>query len=387
MTSPDRNYDDALRRAFHAMADPVEPVGDGLVRIRAQIDGPWLRRQSKLLFNDCVDLVVLLYVRSQPFFSRLREGAVNALGVTWFVLMACCGRVGRGIRNVPASLHRSYWALRDRFASLNFRGSGWSFVPEAGKPAPRQQHPAGHRAPQRPHRAQGVTATIAWLRPALAVTAVLVVVAAGALSVPKFRDTLMNPTGDNGSVTDSQPGSGPNGGGPGLSGGALPGASPSSSQHQQDSQEAGKKAHAGGGSTSASPGNTQCPSPGPSSSAPPSPSGTPTPTPTPTPTGSPTTSPSPSPTPTGSPNPAEQDTPTPSPSDSSASPSDSGASATARLDSRVTTTSNCTNPGAPPSPTPAPTGSASPPSPSSSSANGVTQSVGRQRLTQVRRDA
>lgn len=384
MTSPDRNYDDALRRAFHAMADPVEPVGDGLVRIRAQIDGPWLRRQSKLLFNDCVDLVVLLYVRSQPFFSRLRESAVNALGVTWFVLMACCGRVGRGIRNIPASLHRSYWALRDRFASLNFRGSGWSFVPEAGKPAPRQQHPAGHRAPQRPHRAQsGVTATITWLRPALAVTAVLVVVAAGALGVPKFRDTLMNPTGDNSNVTASQQGSGSGSGGPGIgAAGPLPGATSSPSPSQQGGQEAGKKTHSGGGSTSASPGNTQCPSPGPSPSASPSPSVTPTPTPTPTPTGSPTASPTP--TPTGSPNPAEQDTPTPSPSDSSASPSDSGGSATARLDSRVTTSSNCTYPGASPSPTPAPTGSASPPSPSGSSANAVTQSVGRQRLTQVR---
>jgi hypothetical protein len=387
MTSPDRNYDDALRRAFHAMADPVEPVGDGLVRIRAQIDGPWLRRQSKLLFNDCVDLVVLLYVRSQPFFSRLRESAVSALGVTWFVLMACCGRVGRGIRNIPASLHRGYWALRDRFASLNFRGSGWSFVPEAGKPATRHQQPAAHQAPQRPHRTgSGVTATITWLRPALAVTAVLVVVAAGALSVPKFRDTLMNPTGDNSNVTASQQGSGPNGGGPGIGGaGPVPGATSSSSPHQQGSQEAGKKAHSGGGSTSASPGNTQCPSPGPSPSASPSPSVTPTPTPTPTPTGSPTTSPSP--TPTGSPNPAEQDTPTPSPSDGSASPSDSSGSATARLESRVTTASNCTNPGAAPSPTPAPTGSASPPSASGNSATAVTQSMGRQRLTPVRRDA
>jgi hypothetical protein len=374
MTSPDRNYDDALRRAFHAMAEPVEPVGDGLVRIRAQIDGPWLRRQSKLLFNDCVDLVVLLYVRSQPFFSRLREVAANTLGVTWFVLIACCGRAGRGIRNIPASLHRGYWALRDRFASLSFRGSGWSFVPEAGKPAPRQQYPAGHRV-QRPRRAQsGVTATIAWLRPALVVTAVLVVVAAGALSVPKFREALMNPAGDN-PGTASQQGTGSGGGGPGLSGGGgLPGAAPSSSHHQQGSQEAGKSTRAGGGSTSASPGITQCPSPAPSPSASPSPTPTPTPSVTPSPTSSPTTSPTP--TPTDSPSPASQDTPTPSPTDTSAT-------TTARVVSQAVS-GNCPSPGTPPPPTPAPTGSASPPSPSSGNTSAVTQRAGRQHLTLVR---
>ncbi|HEY1321398.1 MAG TPA: hypothetical protein VGF32_14175 [Streptosporangiaceae bacterium] len=362
MTSPDRNYDDALRRAFQAMADPIEPVGDGLVRIRAQLDGPWLRRQWKLFLHECIDLVVLLWVRSQPFLSWLRDSAGNAAGVAWFLLSTFLGRVGRAIRDIPASIHRSYWAMRDRFAALSFRGSGWSFVPEAGKPAPRPEHSPAHRAPQRP-RGQGVTATIGWLRPALAVASVLVVVSVGALSVPQLRAAIMSPTASDGGV--SQNAGGPGGAGPGgggADGQGQPGGVAGSSTHSPGSDEAGQTSRAG--ASSPAPGSTGCPTPAPAPSSSPPPSTSPSPSPSPSPSSSPSASPTPSPT--DSPSPAVQNTPTPAPAAPTPTPTES-ATTTARVAGQ--SASDCPSPGASPAPTPTPSDSASPASPSSSSAD------------------
>src|SRR5437763_12459190 len=94
MTSPDRDYDELLRRAFHAMVDPIEPAGDGLAHIRSRVDSPWLMRQAKLLLTESLDLITLLFIRSEPFFAWRRGRAAGCASWAWARLIT----VGRAIR-------------------------------------------------------------------------------------------------------------------------------------------------------------------------------------------------------------------------------------------------------------------------------------------------
>lgn len=349
MTSPDRNYDDVLRRAFHAMADPIEPAGDGLTRIRKQIDGPWLRRQSWLLLRDCVDLVVLLFVRLQSLPIRIHStfagmGALSAWLGTGLI---------KGVKGIPPGLHRGYWALRDRFASLSFRGAGWSFVPEAGRQAPQQRHAAPHRmAPS--FRRRG--SALAWMRPALAVAAVLAVVAVGAVGLSRFPEMIspsaLRSGGSNGGSNPGQVGPGvPNGQG-------TPGGSGSASSKSPGSRIAGKDTREPKSSATPTP---SCP---PAAQPTPSPGASGNPTPTSSPTATPTVSSSP--TPSDSSTPAAGSTP-PTPAAST------GAGASAQH-YRTDASTPCTTPtpGAP-QPTASPTTS-------SASLSSVTQAKTGQHL-------
>ncbi len=72
----DRDLDDVLRRALHAVADAVEPADDGLTRIMHRLTTPSAVRQVALLVTDCMDLARLITIWLEPAFTgamRLRR--------------------------------------------------------------------------------------------------------------------------------------------------------------------------------------------------------------------------------------------------------------------------------------------------------------------------
>ena len=262
MTAQERDYEEILGRALHSATDQIEPVGDGLTKIRARLTEPWLKRQWWLLRSELMVLRWLVIVRLEAFLSRARAGrsgtpsgagtAPDAAGGP----AAAPGRRSRSLRPVLGGI--TAWA--------------------AGK---------------RPHKSAGPA--MAWLRPALAVAGAVVLVVAGVFALGGIRGTFVglendNPLGHTATSRDGGPGS-PNGGGTTLRGSkpaakrgsrtASPGAT---TQHNRAAA-----APSACSSPSTPPVNSPSPSPSPTSA---SPSPTPTtPSPSPTPT---TPSPSPS---------------------------------------------------------------------------------------------
>ncbi len=249
LTTVNGDFDELLRRALRAEADSIEPAAGGLERIRHRISAPWLVRQMSLMLTDCVDLVRLIGIRLEPGLTSA-WGAVAAGAGSW---RAACARLGP---RVP--ILASLWALI----------------------GPSRRHSATHRgSPQR--------GNLAWLRPALAVAAAVVIVVAGVYGLFQARANL---------VLDLFPGS---------NAPASPGSGGGSGGHQgltpQGQSAGGIVQPSNAGSSSATP------SPSPSCTSSPRQAATPTPTASAsgTPTGSPSTSPSPAPsdstdpTPTG----------------------------------------------------------------------------------------
>ncbi|HEV3289748.1 MAG TPA: hypothetical protein VG123_12205 [Streptosporangiaceae bacterium] len=221
MTPLNGDFDSLLRRALHAEADSVEPATDGLERILHRTREPWLLRQLSLMLTECADLFWLVVIRLEPGFSKLRQAIATRTG-----LLAA--------------------------------------------PAGRRHRPAGRRA--------RAGARLAWIRPALAVSAAVVVVVAGVYGLAQLRQSLVLDLFPNAGVSGTTGPGAANGGqsGPSLQGHSTPGGF----------------LPPGSGSASASPSPRATCERSPKEK----PTPTPTTTPTPTPTGSPSGSPSPTPT-------------------------------------------------------------------------------------------
>ena len=78
MTAQERDYEEILGRALHSATDQIEPVGDGLTKIRARLTEPWLKRQWWLLRSEFMVLRWLVVVRCEAFLSTARAGATAA---------------------------------------------------------------------------------------------------------------------------------------------------------------------------------------------------------------------------------------------------------------------------------------------------------------------
>jgi hypothetical protein len=274
MTAGDRDFDELLRSALHSVADPIEPTGDGLTRIRERIDKPWLWRRVSLLVTEFVDLAWLVFIRCEP-----------ALGWARTKLTTASAALAVSLRRWSAPMLE--WAapvadrMRPRLRQLASHGSaitGWA------------AQPSGHGAARLNQRKALLNSLVA----AAAVTT-LVIGVAYALGINPVRTTITSIGQITGGV----------GGGAGGSGSADSAGSsrvPAGRGHGPSGHHSGD--HSGGHRRdSPGPQQTTCPpSPSPQDSNTPSPSptdtGTPSPTPSPTtsPTPSPTTSPTPSPT-------------------------------------------------------------------------------------------
>jgi hypothetical protein len=248
MTSGDHEFEARLRQALHSAAEVVEPAGDGLARIRAKLDRPWLQRQASLLAAET---------------SRLAAVAAGA----WAELPGTL----RSWAGLPGAPHSRPGAVSHR------PGSGTGPRHRGAQPRHGHAHPRAGRV---------------WLRPGIVIGGAAAVLAMGIYAI-----SPLSPVAGITGQTIGAFGSGQHGGG-------GPNAAGSSRDHLQ---HPGGTARPGNGHhpspSKAGPERTPSPScsPTPQPSGLPSASATPTGSPTPTPTGSPT------PTPTGSPTP----TPTP----------------------------------------------------------------------------
>jgi hypothetical protein len=254
MTGQERDYEAILRHVLHTTTDQLEPVGDGLTKIRARLSEPWLKRQWWLLRNEFLVLRWLVVVRCESLVSRIRS------------------------RSDVTDLPPDTSAAQEADGPLKSLLSIATSTP-AKTPAKR--------------RGRSVGPAMAWFRPALAVAGAVVLVVAGVFALGSIRMVvgLENATGT--STTNSGPGNG-NGGANG-SGSQLPG-SGTASQGNSRLPSTGASA----GNNKAAPSASPCAAASPSGQSSPSPATSPT---SPPPSSPPPSSPPPSSPPPTSPPP------------------------------------------------------------------------------------
>ena len=250
MTGQRRDVEEVLSRVFHTTTDQVEPVGDGLTKIRGRLAEPWLKRQWWLLRSELMMLRWLVVVRCESFFGTLRRSREAAAGA------GAGGRLG------------SPPVLGGIIAWASAKGG----------------RPDGSR------RSSG--AVLNWLRPAMAVAGAVVLVVVGVFALGQIRAGFVGLSaggGENPAGTSSQNGAN---GQPNAQAGRSDRGHGTGSPGHRTAPKRGVS-HRIGPRASSSP----CSSPSPSPAGQP----TPSPSPSPSPTSSPTTSPTTSPTDTSSP--------------------------------------------------------------------------------------
>jgi hypothetical protein len=157
MTTLDREYEDIVRRALVAAAESIEPAGDGLHRIRHRLNSPRSMNSLAAGFTDWLRLSGIRFlVRLEP----ATETGRTALGQ---------------VRHL-------------------FTGPGLLSGPFLTRGQPPGEHP-GRRRTAPSHRPLGrLRPAAAWLRPALAVAAVVVVVVGAVLALNRTQQTLITST-------------------------------------------------------------------------------------------------------------------------------------------------------------------------------------------------
>jgi hypothetical protein len=254
MTGQERDYEAILSRVLHTTTDQLEPVGDGLTKIRARLSEPWLKRQWWLLRSAFMVLRWLVVVRCESLFSRIRSRS----DVTDLAPGAGQEADGGPLKSL-----------------LSIATSAPAKTP--GKRRGRLVGPA-----------------MAWFRPALAVAGAVVLVVAGVFALGSIRMVvgLENATGTNSSTNGQQNGNGnANGSASQFSSGASSQGNPrvsSSGSSAAHSRTLPSATPCAGASSPAQ--NSPSPATSPTSASPsPSPTSA-SPTPTPTESPSPTTS-------------------------------------------------------------------------------------------------
>ena len=280
MTHPTLDHEERLRSALRAAADSVEPAADGLGRIRARLTPP---RPA---------IAAWMVTGTEPAMLRLR------LAATWLRL-----RLGLAYRRIGPVAGRARPALGQIAAPFT------GIMPAPGEPRTRA----------------------AWLRPAGALAAFVVIIGSGALAISQLQQQAL-PTGSPVAIGGSSGGHPNSGSGGGLNGTA----------HQLKNTWlknttwplAPLTPQLNTGPLAPDPRQA---SPAPSSTCPPSPKPSATPSPT---SPSPSVSPSPSPSGSVSPSPGASTMPT-----SSAAPSGASVNTVAYLGSPATGSTVSPSPG------------------------------------------
>jgi hypothetical protein len=250
MTHPTLDHEERLRRALRAAADSVEPAADGLGRIRARLTPPRPMIAAWMVSG------------AEPAVLRLR------LAATWLRLRLglAHGRIGPAAGRARPAIGR----LTAAFTGIR---------PTRGEPRTRA----------------------AWLRPAGAMAAFVVIIGSGALAIDRLEQTA-EPTGNTTALGQGPPPASAHGTS-GLAGAGTP-------RELKNTGWPLAPLTPPQLSTGLPPApDPRKASPAPSSTCPPSPQTSPIPSPTPT-SPSPSVSPTPSPTPT-SPSPSVSPTSTP----------------------------------------------------------------------------
>jgi hypothetical protein len=278
MTGQERDYEAALSRVLHTTTDQLEPVGDGLTKIRARLSEPWLKRQWWLLRSELMVLYWFAVVRCESLASMLRSRSAPAdpAADPLAPLIAC------STPSTQRPAGRLRWAR-------SARGAITAWVASMGPGRGHEDDPRSSYSP-----------VLDWLRPALAVAGAVVLVVAGVFAVGNIHQGLrfigLGADGESQPGTSSQTGANGN-----TNGGATAISGPQSGSPAQSGSSAAKHGataqHKGTASSSG-----PCPQVSPLTAGSPSatPTDTPTPTETPTPTDTPTPTVTPTPTPSGS---------------------------------------------------------------------------------------
>jgi len=293
MTSPERDYDDILRRALRAAAESIEPAADGLDRIRGRVSAR--RAGPFVLLAEFLDWFrpILRWLESGTAGARSRLLAL----ATRMQLPARSGQVLGWFRTALARLRPLV-----AWAPPLLAATGWKAAQERRAAAHRTEaSPTGLRARLEPvfTRLGPVFSRLgpaaSWLRPVIAVAAAVGIVVAGVFALGQAQQ-FITPTNQ---IT-----------GPAATHPKAPAATTSSS---------GVVAPIGQATPTSTTGSPAGVAPAPSCS---SPSATPKPTAT-----APSTSPSPTPTHSPTPTPTITISPTPTGSPTSTSGTGAGASA------------------------------------------------------------
>ena len=255
--------EDILRQALRGAADSIEPAGDGLAQIRSRLTTPrpLVVAWAMAAWSDTASLVMY---RAGPALA----GMAGRLG---FALSLVAQRAH------PA-LERAFGWLRPALARLRPAADRLgTWAERLGRPATRPGESA------RPSR-------YAWLRPAIAMAAVVLVAVAGGFALSGLPHQISRVAASLLPSQTNAPGSGGHGSKPDGSGHTLGTGSTGGHKHRAKPSP----------SASCPPSGRRHTTPTPTPSATPNVTPSPTPTPTPTPTPSPTPSPTPTPTPTSS---------------------------------------------------------------------------------------
>jgi hypothetical protein len=277
MTGQERDYEELLSRVLHSTTDQIEPVGDGLTKIRTRLTEPWLKRQWWLLRSEFMVLGWLVAVRCESFLSmirsRSRSAAAGAAGEPGAAGTGPEPATGAGTADHPGWLR---W-LPPVLSAI----TAWV-----------SSHGPGRGPADGPRRSPGPVMN--WLRPALAVAGAVVLVVAGVFALGQLRQTIVGVSaggsGGPGPAVSSHTGAGTTNS---AHGGRVRGSKEYPTPRGGASARRGTTTHSGTSPTpspcatpSTSPGG-QSPTPTPSSSSP-TPTTSPTATTSPTPTVSPT---------------------------------------------------------------------------------------------------
>jgi len=158
MTTLDREYEDVVRRALIAAAESIEPAGDGLQRIRHRLGSP----------------------RSVYSVAASFTGWLRLSGIRFSVRLEPATETGRTALGQVRHL---------------FTGPGRPPAPFLTRDLPPAEEAPGRRRPGRRGGALGrLGPAAAWLRPVLAVAAVVVVAAGAVLALNRSPQTLFRPT-------------------------------------------------------------------------------------------------------------------------------------------------------------------------------------------------
>jgi hypothetical protein len=273
MTSPERDYDDILRRALRAAAESVEPAADGLDRIRGRLSAP--RVSPFALFTE-------LLAWLSPLVFRIRSGAAGAGGTLRDLLAklqmpARLGQAPDWVRPVIDQL-----AARWRLA---LAAMGWKAAGERPRAAHRSRPARGGLGARLGPAFTRIAPAASWLRPMLAVAGAVAIVVVAVVALGQAQE-FITPTKYSG---------------PGVAHHKATAAATAQGGTATLGVNSPTATPAVGTSAGPRPAATCTTSPAPtSSSAPPVSTPAPTPTQSAIPTPTPTDSATPSPTPTGS---------------------------------------------------------------------------------------
>jgi hypothetical protein len=181
MTSPERDYEDILRRALRAAAESVEPAADGLDRIRGRLSAP--RYSPFVLLTEFLQWF-------RPFLLRIDSGTAGAR--TGLQALATrtqlAARTGQAVDRIRPALAAA--ALLAARARPLLAAMGWKAAQQRPRAAHRTQPPPTGLRARLGTAFTRLAPAASWLRPVLAVAGAVAIVVAGVFALGQAQQFI-----------------------------------------------------------------------------------------------------------------------------------------------------------------------------------------------------